>query len=324
MASVDEGTLRAALAHTLDRSDFPELGTKYEGKVRDNYTTSDGRRVIVVTDRISAFDRILGTLPLKGQLLNFVAAWWFEKTKHVAPNHVIEVPDPNVLVARECKPLPVEMVVRAYLTGTTSTSIWVHYQSGARSFCGHSLPDGLRKHQRLPQPILTPSTKAAKGGHDVSASRNEILELSGMPAADFDTAAEMAMALFAEGQRVAADRGLILVDTKYEFGKTPEGRIVVIDEIHTPDSSRYWKSATYDARFAAGQDPESFDKEYLRRWLAERGFTGDGPIPEIPDEIRVEAARRYIEAVETLTGEAFVPNLEEPIGRMRRNLGLAG
>lgn len=324
MASVDEGTLRAALAHTLDRSDFPELGTKYEGKVRDNYTTSDGRRVIVVTDRISAFDRILGTLPLKGQLLNFVAAWWFEKTKHVAPNHVIEVPDPNVLVARECKPLPVEMVVRAYLTGTTSTSIWVHYQSGARSFCGHSLPDGLRKHQRLPQPILTPSTKAAKGGHDVSASRNEILELSGMPAADFDTAAEMAMALFAEGQRVAADRGLILVDTKYEFGKTPDGRIVVIDEIHTPDSSRYWKSATYDARFAAGQDPESFDKEYLRRWLAERGFTGDGPIPEIPDEIRVEAARRYIEAVETLTGEAFVPNLEEPIGRMRRNLGLAG
>jgi len=324
VASVDEGTLRAALAHTLDRSDFPELGTKYEGKVRDNYTTSDGRRVIVVTDRISAFDRILGTLPLKGQLLNFVAAWWFEKTKHVAPNHVIEVPDPNVLVARECKPLPVEMVVRAYLTGTTSTSIWVHYQSGARSFCGHSLPDGLRKHQRLPQPILTPSTKAAKGGHDVSASRNEILELSGMPAADFDTAAEMAMALFAEGQRVAADRGLILVDTKYEFGKTPEGRIVVIDEIHTPDSSRYWKSATYDARFAAGQDPESFDKEYLRRWLAERGFTGDGPIPEIPDEIRVEAARRYIEAVETLTGEAFVPNLEEPIGRMRRNLGLAG
>jgi len=321
--SVDERTIRQALTHTLDKSDFPELGRKYEGKVRDNYSSPDGKRFIVVTDRISAFDRILGTLPLKGQLLNHVAAWWFEKTRDVAPNHVLSVPDPNVMVAEECTPLPVEMVVRAYLTGTTSTSIWVHYQNGARSFCGHALPEGLKKHQRLPEPILTPSTKAAKGGHDVSASRDEILALSGMSAADFDEAARLAMALFAAGQRIAAERGLILVDTKYELGKTREGRIVVIDEIHTPDSSRYWKSATYDARFAAGQDPESFDKEYLRRWLAERGFTGDGPIPHIPDDIRVEATKRYLEAIETLTGEAFVPNLEEPVARMRRNLGLA-
>ena len=323
MPSVDERTIRQALTHTLDKSDFPELGRKYEGKVRDNYSSPDGKRFIVVTDRISAFDRILGTLPLKGQLLNHVAAWWFEKTRDVAPNHVLSVPDPNVMVAEECTPLPVEMVVRAYLTGTTSTSIWVHYQNGARSFCGHALPEGLKKHQRLPEPILTPSTKAAKGGHDVSASRDEILALSGMSAADFDEAARLAMALFAAGQRIAAERGLILVDTKYELGKTREGRIVVIDEIHTPDSSRYWKSATYDARFAAGQDPESFDKEYLRRWLAERGFTGDGPIPAIPDDIRVEATKRYLEAIETLTGEAFVPNLEEPVARMRRNLGLA-
>ena len=323
MPSVDRAIIERALSHTLDKCDFPELGTKYEGKVRDNYTR-DGKRTIVVTDRISAFDRILGTLPLKGQLLNHVAAWWFDKTREVAPNHVIAVPDPNVLIAHECTPLPVEMVVRAYLTGTTSTSIWVHYEKGARIFCGHALPEGLKKHQRLPQPILTPSTKAAKGGHDVSASRDEILALSGMPPADFDAAAAMAMALFAAGQRIAAERGLILVDTKYEFGKARDGRIVVIDEIHTPDSSRYWKSATYAARFAAGEDPESFDKEYLRRWLAERGFTGDGPIPPIPDEIRVEATLRYIEAVETLTGVAFVPDLEEPIGRMRRNLGIGG
>ena len=319
--SVDRQTVVEALNHTLDQSDFPTLGAKYEGKVRDNYSR-DGKRTIIVTDRISAFDRILGTLPLKGQLLNHVAAWWFDKTADVAPNHVIAVPDPNVLIAHECTPLPVEMVMRGYLTGTTSTSIWVHYEKGARTFCGHALPDGLKKHQRLPAPLLTPSTKAAKGGHDVSASRSEILAISGMAPADFDQAADMAMALFAAGQRIAADRGLILVDTKYELGRTHDGRIVVIDEIHTPDSSRYWKSATYDARFAAGQDPESFDKEYLRRWLSERGFTGDGPIPAIPDEIRVEATLRYIEAIETLTGEAFVPNTEEPIGRMRRNLGI--
>jgi phosphoribosylaminoimidazole-succinocarboxamide synthase len=324
VASVDDQLIFRALAHTLEGSDLPELGEKYEGKVRDNYTARDGKRTIVVTDRISAFDRILGTLPLKGQLLNFVAAWWFEQTKHVVPNHVLSVPDPNVMVVRECAPLPVEMVVRAYLTGTTSTSIWVHYAGGAREFCGHRLPEGLKKHQRLPAPILTPSTKAQKGGHDVSASRGEILALSGMAAADFDQAAEMALALFAAGQRIAAARGLILVDTKYELGKTPDGRIVLIDEIHTPDSSRYWKTATYDARFAAGEDPESFDKEYLRRWLSERGFTGDGPIPHIPDDIRVEATKRYLEAIETLTGEAFVPNLEEPIGRMRRNLGIGG
>lgn len=320
--SLDDATLQRALTRTLDRTDLSDLGKKYEGKVRDNYTTPDGRRILVVTDRISAFDRVLGTLPLKGQLLNRVAAWWFERTRHVAPNHVLEVPDPNVLIARECQPLPVEMVVRAYLTGTTSTSIWMHYQRGERTFCGHQLPDGLTKHQRLPRPILTPSTKAAKGGHDVSASRAEILSLTGMDARDFDAAADMAMALFAEGQRVCAERGLVLVDTKYELGRTREGEIVLIDEIHTPDSSRFWFAESYEARFAAGEDPESFDKEYVRRWLSSRGFTGDGPIPEIPDEVRMEATRRYLVAVERITGEPFVPNLEDPGPRMRKNLGL--
>jgi phosphoribosylaminoimidazole-succinocarboxamide synthase len=316
--------LKAALAHPLTATDFVSVGKKYEGKVRDNYTTADGRRVIIASDRISAFDRVLGTLPLKGQVLGSAAAWWFEKTKHIAPNHVLSVPDPNVLVARECQLVPVEMVVRAYLTGTTSTSIWVHYEQGERTFCGHELPDGMKKHQRLAAPILTPSTKAAHGDHDVSASREEILTISGMPAADFDRAAELAMALFAEGQRVCAERGLILVDTKYEFGKTPEGEIILIDEIHTPDSSRFWYENTYEARFAAGQDPESFDKEYVRRFLAGQGFRGDGPIPNIPDDVRVEAMARYIEAVERITGQPFVPNLEEPIARMTRNLRAAG
>jgi len=317
--------LAEALRHPLDHTEF-DWGKRYEGKVRDNYSTTDGRRVIVVTDRISAFDRILGTLPLKGQLLNYVSNWWFETTRDVADNHVLGSPDPNVLVARECQPLPVEMVVRAYLTGTTSTSIWVHYARGERVFCGHSLPDGLKQHQALPTPIITPSTKAEKGGHDVSASREEILRISGMPAADFDRAAELALGLFQRGREVCAQRGLILVDTKYEFGRTPDGNIVVIDEIHTPDSSRFWYAHSYEERLAQGEAPESLDKEYLRRYLAERGFTGDGPIPPIPDEIRIEAARRYLEAVERITGAPFVPNLEEPLARMQRNVSqyLAG
>ena len=321
---MDISLIQKALAHPLDRSDFPLLGKKYEGKVRDNYSTADGKRVIVVTDRISAFDRVLGTLPLKGQVLNHAAAFWFAKTAHIAPNHVLSVPDPNILIAKECTPLPVEMVVRAYLTGTTSTSIWIHYERGAREFCGHRLPEGLKKHAKLPEPILTPSTKAPQGGHDISASRAEILQISGMAAADFDNAAEMAMALFHEGQRLCATRGLILVDTKYEFGKTADGQIVVIDEIHTPDSSRFWYAASYEPRFAARQDPESFDKEYVRRYLVDQGYRGEGPIPVIPDGVRVEATRRYIEAVDLITGTPFAPNLEDPAPRMRKNLAQAG
>ncbi|HJK94573.1 MAG TPA: phosphoribosylaminoimidazolesuccinocarboxamide synthase [Polyangiaceae bacterium LLY-WYZ-15_(1-7)] len=319
--TVSKDTLERGLGLTLDATDFPGLGAKYEGKVRDNYS-KDGRRTLIVTDRISAFDRVLGTLPFKGQVLNQLAAWWFEATADVAPNHVIEVPDPNVTIARECAPLPVEMVMRAYVTGVTSTSIWTHYAKGERVFCGHRLPDGLKKHQRLEAPILTPSTKAAKGGHDVSASREEILAMGTVSAADFDAAAELAKALFARGQKLCAERGLILVDTKYEFGKTPEGEIVVIDEIHTPDSSRYWYAASYAERFEAGEDPESFDKEYVRRWLKSVGYGGDGPSPTLPDEVRVEASRRYIEACDAIRGEPFEPNLEDPHARMRRNLGL--
>src|SRR5262249_53587582 len=207
-------------------------------------------------------------------------------------------------------------------TGVTSTSIWTHYQRGARVFCGHSLPDGLKKNQRLPAPILTPSTKAPKGDHDISASREEILAMGHISTHDFDTAAAMAASLFDFGQRWCAERGLILVDTKYEFGKDKSGRIVVIDEIHTPDSSRFWFSDSYAARFEAGQDPESFDKEYVRRYLAGLGFRGDGPIPPIPDDVRVEAAKRYIEAFERITGQQLLPDLEDPHVRMRRNLGL--
>jgi phosphoribosylaminoimidazole-succinocarboxamide synthase len=320
---VDREALRTALGMTLASTSLDALGVKYEGKVRDNYTTSDGRRIIVVTDRISAFDRVIGTLPLKGQVLNRIASFWFEQTRDIAPSHMIETPDPNVLIAHECEPLPVELVMRSYLTGVTSTSIWTHYNRGERVFCGHVLPDGLRKNQRLPAPILTPSTKAAKGDHDVSASREEILAMGRISERDFDAAAEIAASLFAYGQRWCADRGLILVDTKYELGRDRQGRIVVIDEIHTPDSSRFWRAGTYEERFARGEEPESFDKEYVRRYLAKIGFTGDGPIPELPDDVRIEATARYIEAFESITGAPFEPDLTDPTVRIPKNLGLA-
>ena len=320
---IDVAILRRGLSRTIDETALEPLGRKYEGKVRDNYSTRDGRRFIVATDRISAFDRVIGTLPYKGELLTSMARFWFQLTKDVAPNHLISVPDPVVMECVECAPIPVEMVVRAYVTGVTSTSIWTHYAAGEREFAGHALPDGMRKNQKLPHAIVTPSTKAEKGDHDVTASRQEILRITKMDPRLFDRAAEIAMALFEVGQRHAAERGLILADTKYELGVRPDGEVVVIDEIHTPDSSRYWFSESYHARFAAGEEPESFDKEYVRRWLASVSYKGDGPPPPIPDEVRVEAARRYVQAYEQVTGKEFTPNQEEPRARMRRNLGLA-
>ncbi len=308
--------LEEALLRPLEGTHFEGLGERYEGKVRDNYTLSDGRRLIVVTDRISAFDHVLGTIPLKGQVLNRLAAYFFEKTKDVAPNHVLSVVDPNVLACRECAPLPVEFVVRAYATGTTSTSLWTHYERGARTFCGHVLPEGLKKHQRLAHPIVTPATKAPIGQHDVSGSREEMLAGGRITGDDFDRAAKMALALFARGEELAAARGLLFVDTKYEFGKTRDGEIVVIDEIHTPDSSRYWIAASYEARLAKGEDPESLDKDFVRRSLLAGGYSGDGPPPPLSREVRLGAAERYIRAYEMLTGEIFVPDLQDPISRI--------
>lgn len=319
---VDDELLKAQLGQTLERTSFEGLGTKYEGKVRDNYSRGD-RRYIVVTDRISAFDRILGTIPFKGQVLNQLAAWWFEKTKDVAKSHYIGTPDPNVLECVECKPLPVEMVVRAYITGSTSTSMWTHYQEGKRTFCGHALPEGLVKNQKLERAILTPATKAPLGEHDISASREEILARGEITAEDFDRAAEMVMKLFAVGQKLCAERGLILVDTKYELGKLASGEIVLIDEIHTPDSSRYWMANTYDERFTAGLDPEPLDKDFVRRYYTALGYRGDGEPAPLPPEVRVGAAKRYIEAYERVTGETFQPNVDDPLPRIAKNLGLS-
>ena len=318
----DPRLLRDQCERTLDRTDLLELGTLEEGKVRDNYIAGD-RRFIVVTDRVSCFDVVVGTLPFKGQVLNEIAAFWFEKTASIASNHLIEVPDPAVSVVRECRPLPVEFIMRGYLTGSTSTSIWTAYEKGEREYCGHRLADGMTKHQPLPEPLLTPTTKAPKGEHDELTSRDEILRRGVVSEEVYDEAARMAAALFAEGQRWAESRGLILVDTKYELALDADDRLVVIDEIHTPDSSRYWYRDRYERAMSEGKAPEALDKEYVRRWLGEQGYRGEGPIPEIPVDIRVEAARRYIEAFEQITARAFEPDTEPPLPRIRRNLGIA-
>jgi phosphoribosylaminoimidazole-succinocarboxamide synthase len=318
---VSDEIIKAQLNRTLDKADLQGLGTFYRGKVRDNYS-KEGRRIIVVSDRLSAFDVVLGTIPFKGQVLNQMAAHWFEETKHIAPNHIIDVPDPNVTRAIECQPLPVEMVMRGYLTGVTSTSIWRHYEQGAREFCGHKLPEGMKKNQPLPKALLTPSTKAEHGGHDESVSREELIRRGALDAKTFDELAALCEKMFTFGVARAKERGLILVDTKYELGRAPDGRIVFIDEVHTPDSSRYWHADDYEQRLSKGEEPRSLDKEYVRRHFAGIGYTGEGKPPPIPDDVRVEAAKRYIAAYEQVTGKTFVPNQEEPLQRIRKNLGI--
>lgn len=316
--------ITAQIQYTLKGTDFKNLGERYEGKVRDNYTqmAPDGskRRIIVVTDRLSAFDRVITTIPFKGQVLNQMAKFWFEKTSDIVGNHVIEFPDPNVVVGRECKAFPVEMVVRGYLTGVTSTSVWKHYEKGVRNFCGNPLPEGMKKDQKFEKPILTPSTKAAHGGHDESVSREQILERGLISAEQFDFMADAAMKLFSRGVEIAAKQGIILVDTKYEFGVDADGKIVLIDEIHTPDSSRFWFADEYEKRLASGEEQKKIDKEYMRKWLADNGFTGDGEVPQIPDDIKVETARRYIEAFELITGQKFEAEVGDVLERLTKNL----
>ncbi|MCP4005961.1 MAG: phosphoribosylaminoimidazolesuccinocarboxamide synthase [bacterium] len=323
MGGVEFSLLQKQCGRTLEATDLPELGERTVGKVRDNYVKGDVR-TIVVSDRISCFDVVVGTIPFKGQVLNQLAAFWFEKTRGIAQNHVIDVPDPCVTTCRECELLPVEFVWRGYLTGISNTAIWRAYEAGERDYCGHRLPDGMVKHQKLPEPLLTPTTKAEKGDHDELTSREELIASGAISADLYDAAEKIGRELFEMGQAWAASRGLILVDTKYEMGLNEKGEIVVIDEVHTPDSSRYWHAETYESAMADGRDPQALDKEYVRRWLVEQGYRGDGPPPTLPDEVRCEAARRYIEAFESITGRAFEASTDEPIQRIRRNLSLDG
>lgn len=312
-----------AAAQILAEATLPGFPNHYRGKVRDTYDLGDGRLVLIASDRLSAFDRILAVIPHKGQVLTQAARYGFEKTADICPNHVLDYPDPNVVIGRRLDILPVEIVVRDYLAGTTGTSILTLYKQGRRRMYGHTLPDGLRDNARLPQPIITPTSKAVDAGHDEPLTPHDILSQGLLTAAQWETVSAYALALFARGQRLAAERGLILVDTKYEFGLDAEGRIVLADEIHTPDSSRYWIAETYPAKFAAGERPQSFDKDFVRSWVAARCDPYVDPIPEIPAELIEGASKVYVEAYETITGQTFQPPAatDGPIlERIRRNL----
>jgi phosphoribosylaminoimidazole-succinocarboxamide synthase len=315
---ISNDILKKQLNSTLKNTDF-KTGKKYEGKVRDNYVL-DGKRIIIVTDRLSAFDRILCTIPFKGQVLNQTSAFWFEKTKDIIKNHVIEVPDPNVMVVNECKLIPIEMVVRGYLTGVTKTSAWYNYEKGIRNFCGNILPEGMKKNQKFEKPIITPTTKAEIGAHDESVSGEEIVKRGLVDEKLYRQMKKAALALFDFGTKLVAKNNLILVDTKYEFGLDKDSNLTLIDEIHTPDSSRFWIKDTYENLFSRGEEPQKLDKEYVRQFLAEKGFIGDGKVPEIPDEVKIEAGKRYIRAYEMITGKHFEAGNEDVVERIKENL----
>jgi len=306
--------LLEAIPNCLDTTDFTGLGEKYEGKVRDVYV-QNGRRILITTDRVSAFDRVLGLIPYKGQVLNQLSTWWFEQTADLARNHVISVPDPNVTIAHEAQPLPVEIVVRGYITGVTKTSLWYLYEQGERRPYGIQLPDGLHKNDPLPEPIITPTTKAEKGGHDERLTEAEILEQGLVGAALWEEIRETAVSLFKRGQAIAAKAGLILVDTKYEMGLV-NGRLTLIDEIHTPDSSRYWLAETV----GQGSEPENYDKEFMRKWYAAQGYRGDGTPPTMPPDFIAQIAARYMTTFEKLTDTVFAPGKQPAAERIEENL----
>jgi len=308
--------IQEQLQHTLNEFSI-DLGTHYKGKVRDNFLLED-KMIMVTSDRVSAFDHVLGTIPYKGQILTQIANFWFEKTKHIAPNHIISTPDPQVLVAKKAKTLPVEVIVRGYITG----SLWREYSSGINGQYGFDIPDGLKENQKFDTLILTPSTKAEYGLHDEPISREKIV--NGLVEEEiYAKAEEYALQLFSAGQEWVAKQGLILVDTKYEFGMV-DGELIVIDEIHTPDSSRYWVASEYEERYNAGKPQLMLDKENIRQWLIDRGFSGEGVPPELSDEIRISLSERYMELYAQLTGESFVPETGNVNDRIMNNLNSAG
>ncbi len=307
MSTIDETRLAASRHQVLREAIDPRLPGLYRGKVRDNYDLPDGRRILVTSDRLSAFDRVLCAVPFKGQVLNGIARWAFEATTDLCPNHVLDYPDPNIVVGRRLDILPVEIVVRGYLAGTTGTSILTMYRAGRREMYGRVFPDGLADNQALETPIITPTSKAADGAHDEPLTEAEILSRGLLTETQWQEVSEIALALFARGQALAAERGLILADTKYEFGLDAEGTLRLADEIHTPDSSRYWGADTYPQRLADGKRPQSFDKDVIREWVAARCDPYTDAIPEIPAELVWQTALTYVEAYQRITGRAFGP-----------------
>lgn len=324
---ISRETILQLLPLAFSESTLPLAG-KTCGKVRDWYAL-DSRsetpsRLIVTTDRLSAFDRNLAVVPYKGQVLNQLAGWWFEQTQDVIANHILSLPDPNAAVVQEVEPFPVEVIVRGYITGVTSTALWYRYSLGERSIYGYDFPEGLRKNQELPAAILTPTTKGGPTGHDERLTCAEVVDKGYLDADTWEQVSTAAMKVFARGQEVAKRAGLILVDTKYEFGRAPDGSVVLIDEVHTPDSSRFWKADSYAERFATGFEPENFDKEFIRMAYAEKGFRGDGNAPDMPAELWAAASERYIRIYELLTGKTFIPG-EYPVEeRLEENLRKAG
>lgn len=310
---VKDELIRAQLGAVLGATAFDSLGKRYEGKVRDVYDAGT-HRYLITSDRISCFDVVLGTVPFKGQVLNQLAAFWFAKTEAVVENHVLDVPDPNMMVVRSCEILPIEVVVRGYLAG----SAWRDYEKGDK-VSGIAFPRGMRMSQRLETPVLTPSTKEAKGAHDLPISEAEIVERGIVAESIWHQVRELALELFRVGTEEAAKRDLLLVDTKYEFG-LHKGKVILCDEIHTLDSSRYWVCTSYQQRFEAGEAPEMLDKETVRQWLISLGFMGHGTPPPLTDEKRVEIARHYINSYERITGETFNPVAGDAVKRIQGKL----
>ena len=321
MLTVDE--IIPVLAWPFEHSDLL-LPNRMEGKVRDWYDLPQNRRLLITTDRLSAFDRNLSIVPYKGQVLNQLSAWWFEKTQDIISNHLLGIPDPNAAVVKKVTPFPVEVIVRGYITGVTETALWRRYELGERDIYGYRFKEGLQKNQQLPEPIITPTTKGGATGHDERLTCAEVVSQGFLDAHIWERVQAAALNIFKRGAEIAHKAGMILVDTKYEFGLAEDGRILLIDEVHTPDSSRFWKEDTYAQRFNTGQEPENFDKEFIRRQYADLGYRGEGEPPQVDPDLWVKASQRYIKIYELLTGKPFMP-AAYPVGqRLIENLKREG
>ncbi len=323
---IDRQALLDAIPQAVTTIDLDWPYERTSGKVRESFVLPGQRRLIVTTDRLSAFDVVLAAVPYKGQVLNQLCGFWFDRMSDIIPNHLISMPDPNVQLVQDCQPLPVEVIVRGYITGVTKTSLWTLYAAGERHAYGYDLPDGLRKDDRLPHPLITPTTKAGPGQHDERLTCAQVVERGLVDPATWEQVQSAAMSVFLRGQEIAEAAGFLLVDTKYEFGRAPDGTLMLIDEVHTPDSSRFWSLEDWERAQQTGGNPENWDKEFVRLWYAEQGYRGDGPPPPMPADVTAEAARRYIALYEGITGLVFQPGEQPAAPRIVRalNAALAG